>query len=176
MSRYIAISFLVVIIFATVVGMFLLNYRSMLSNNAIQKNSEIAVIPTLTPTPASSPVPAITVKDIAAAGYLGVDQQQPDSGRFMPPNLYFKVKQSVHNSLNGNLVMVLILSNSNSSSLPNYGSDIKPFDIKGGTGQEGTMPDGRTAINFIKGSIYTVVMGPGSAEVEKLAQIMSSKI
>ncbi len=171
MSRYYLLTFVpIVIILVVIIGLFLLNHRSILSNNTVS-------ITTSTPTPVSSPVPVVTVKDIVAAGFSGVEQQQPDSGRFMPPNLYFKVKQNLPNSLNGNLVMILIVNNSNSSNtLPSYGANIKPFDIKGGTGQEGTMPDGRITINFIKNSFYAVVIGPGQSEVEKLAQIISSKL
>ncbi len=174
---YTAILFIVIIILAIVAGLLLLNHRPILSDNTAQKNSATANITTLTPTPVSSPVPVVVVKDIIAAGFSGVEQQQPDNGRFMPPNLYFKVKQSTPNSLNGNLVMVLIVNNSNSSNtLPNYGANIKPFDINGGTGQEGIMPDGRATINFNKNSFYAVVIGPGQSEVEKLAQIISLKL
>ncbi len=173
MTRYQWIIFLIIIIITIVVGLSLLNHISLLAivkttPNTQNINGDNIQAPTS--------VPVVTATDLVDAGFSGVEQQQPANGRFSPPNLYFTVQQNIPNSPNGNMVMILVANTGNLNSMHSYGSNTKSFNISGGTGQEGTMPDGRTAINFIKNTFYVVIIGPGVYETEKLVLIISSKI
>jgi len=124
----------------------------------------------------SSPV---TVGDLIKAGFTAVKQEVPlPNGRFNGPPLYFSVsdKASDPTSEAPNIVMVddsLTVAGAISYT---YGSNSQAFAIIGGQGKEGTMFDGRIAINFVKNGHYVVVFGPNKQKIEALANLVAQKI
>lgn len=124
----------------------------------------------------------VMAADLQKAGYTQVKPLAPTAaGRFKGPNLYFEVsdKVSAPTSEAPNVVMTedfILPYQPTESALFNYGADSQAFSVFGGSGKEATMPDGRVAINLIKGYHYVVVIGPNKVKVEALATSMAGKL
>jgi len=166
-------SLILLILPILIIGFYLIfrtNISHAIDNNAIQKTPDASQL-------------QITASDLQNAGFTGVKQESPQAGgRFRGPADYFEVSDRVNDpqSEAPNIVMVDSAYHNNFSlangDLYVYGTSSHPFDIVGGRGQEGTMFDGRIAINFIKGNNYTVIMGPNRQKIEALAQLVVQKV
>ncbi len=158
---------------------FLLNFRSIFNRYtdsvATYKSGNLKA-QTINP---NTPRPININEDyLIQAGYSVIKQEIPSAGRYAPPNIYFRVKEESTPSFKSDTTNLVVIFQALNyiSVLPNYGSNITSFPISEGQGQEGIMPDGRTAINFVKKNVYLVIIGPIAKKVEKLATIISDKI
>lgn len=52
----------------------------------------------------------------------------------------------------------------------------QPFTIQGGLGMENTLADGRFAIDFVKDTMYGVIIAPVQQKAEALATSVASKL
>jgi len=121
----------------------------------------------------------VTAVDLTTAGFSGPQLIAPVNGKYLGSNLYFSLTDKLAINSEPDQVMVDYLTlpyMPSDSALFNYGSDNHIFPISGGAGREATITDGRTAINFIKGYNYIVVIGPETPKVEALATALASKI
>ncbi len=124
----------------------------------------------------------VSASDLTNAGFTGVKKIKPQAnGRYVGPNLYFSVnnKLSPADSKIPKAVMIddlLLPYNPPTGALFIYGSDSHSFNIHDGAGKEATIADGRTAINFVKGYHYIVVIGPNKTDTENLASNLANKI
>lgn len=121
----------------------------------------------------------VTAADLTAAGFSAPQLITPVNGKYLGSNLYFSLTDKLASSSEPDQVMVDYLTlpyMPSDGALFSYGSDSHTFPISGGAGREATIADGRTAINFIKGYNYIVVVGPKTSKVESLATTLASKI
>jgi len=122
---------------------------------------------------------SITTDDLAQAGYSGATEQPPQDNLYQLPNLYFWVHEDLKSKDNtSNLLMVSqYTSGSNyTDTLFSYGTSTHSVFINGTSAQEGKLADGRTALNFSKGTYYLVIIGPNAKKVEALAVLLAAKI
>ncbi len=136
------------------------------------------VVSNVTPAPPANLAPTlVTETDLAAAGFASPKPQPPTADGMYQPAAYFWVGNSANPTAVNNLVMVSAVSvASDFNTLYKYGSSQTPFTITNGVGQEATLSDTRTAINFIKNGTYVVIIGPTAKEVEALATIVADKL
>ncbi len=111
--------------------------------------------------------PTVSVADLAKAGFTGAVVQQPGGGGYLPPNYYFKVKETVastHPEWGGaaDLVAVLIFP--------------MPYD-PGFSLPEPSLKDfsGRTQACVTGSGNYICVTGPLKDKVVALAGIIAAK-
>ncbi len=133
-------------------------------------------------TQAANRILTVSVQDLSQAGFSNVQKILPEtSGRYDGPNLYFSVSDlgQVVKSSTAHIVMIdnlLLPYQPAAGALFKYGANSRAFQISSGAGKIATITDGRTAINFIKGDHYVVVIGPDQARVEALATALANKI
>lgn len=124
----------------------------------------------------------ISASDLKDVGFTNFKALKPiANGRYQGPNLYFLInnKNISPKFKTYNIVMIdnlLLPYTPSKGALFNYGLDNHNFQIPNGIGEEATMVDGRTAINFIKGHHYIVVMGPDQVKIETLSLALANKI
>lgn len=124
-----------------------------------------------------------TVADLTSAGFTGIKTDPPDKQTFLGPTDYFTVADSV-SAKTANLPHIVMVDSSSypyvdqlpDAALYKYSVNDQSFAITGGTGDEATLSDGRTAVSFIKGNNYTLVIGPDKQKTEALALVMAGKV
>ncbi len=122
----------------------------------------------------------VTADDLRAAGFSNIAPEMSPSGRFSGPAYYFQVGDWVDDPRSEAPDIVMVSKHTSPSPLTDqslyaYASSSQAFEISGGQGKEGSLADGRTAINFIKGNDYFVIIGPDAQKIENLARELADK-
>lgn len=102
--------------------------------------------------------------DLTRAGFVNVKSVAEKSGQYLAPAQYFGV--------NNNQVLLVFNLPTAPQTLFNYGTGVN----YGALGKIATIADGRTAINFVAGGHYVVIIGPDVKKVTALADILVEKL
>lgn len=119
-----------------------------------------------------------TIDEVRSAGFSQSKLQPPTADGNFSPALYFWVDEAATGATSTKKLLMVseVAVPRGTQSLYAYGTSTLPFTIPGGIGQEGTLSDNRTAVDFIKGNMYAVIIGPGAKRVETLAALIAGKI
>ncbi len=117
----------------------------------------------------STNTPVVTLDDIAQAGFTNARVQPPQGQAFQPPELYFRVNETVAKTHPewgdaANLLNVFVRNMHSVAGWTYKGDEMKTQDFAG-----------RTSISVFTPDYYIVVIGPDAQKAQSLLTLLKNK-